>query len=108
MRAEAIRRRDDQIKSLNTRQNPSLRTTLPIKLIFFKNMTLAKRKQRVSLEVSRSLHEKIKQLANEREETMVTLIAGALHDFLETEHNIKLRADFGSKAYQDNRQYKFN
>ena len=108
MRAELIRRWDGQISSLNTKQNRSLPTTLLIKFILFSNMTLAQRKQRVSLEVSRSLHEKIKRLAKEREETMVTLIAGALHDFLETEHNIKLRTDLRSNAYQANEQYKFN
>ena len=51
-------------------------------------------KKRVSLEVSRGLHDKIKKLANEREETMVSLVISALHEFLESEHNIR----FDSKS----------
>ena len=71
-------------------------------------MTNVKTKKRVSLEVSRGLHEKIKQLAHEREETMVSLVINALHDFLETEHQIHLANKVCSKDFHALSQYPFN
>ena len=71
-------------------------------------MTNFKTKKRVSLEVSRGLHEKIKQLANEREETMVSSVINALHDFLETEHQIHLDNKVCAKDFYALSQYPFN
>ncbi len=71
-------------------------------------MTNCKTKKRVSLEVSRGLHEKIKQLANSREETMVSLVIDALHNFLETEHKIILRSKFNPEIFHTSDEYRFN
>ena len=71
-------------------------------------MTNSKTKKRVSLEVSRGLHEKIKQLANSREETMVSLVIDALHIFLETEHKIILRSKFNPETFHTPENYRFN
>ena len=76
--------------------------------LFTQSMTNVKTKKRVSLEVSRGLHEKIKQLAHEREETMVSLVINALHDFLETEHQIHLANKLCSKDFHALSQYPFN
>ena len=71
-------------------------------------MTNCKTKKRVSLEVSRGLHEKIKELATSREETMVSLVVDALHNFLETEHKIILRSKFNPEIYHTSNEYQFN
>ena len=65
-------------------------------------------KKRVSLEVSRGLHEKIKKLANEREETMVSLVISALHEFLESEHDIKFDSKSSNEINSQLNTYKFN
>ncbi len=65
-----------------------------------------KTKKRVSLEVSRSLHERIKQLANEREETMVSLVINVLQDFLEAEHKIEIGSNHSSRQFQEFDNYR--
>ena len=65
-----------------------------------------KTKKRVSLEVSRSLHERIKQLANEREETMVSLVINVLQDFLESEHKVEIRSNHDSRQFQAFHDYR--
>ena len=69
-------------------------------------MTPLKTKKRVSLEVSRSLHERIKKLANEREETMVSLVINVLQDFLETEHKIEIRSNHDSRQFREFHDYR--
>ena len=71
-------------------------------------MKNCKTKKRVSLEVSRGLHEKIKKLANEREETMVSLVISALHEFLENEHNIKFETESSLNSLSQLNMYRFN
>ncbi len=75
---------------------------------FCTNMNNCKAKKRVSLEVSRGLHEKIKKLANEREETMVSLVISALHEFLESEHDIIFEGESSSKTNSQLNTYRFN
>ena len=65
-------------------------------------------KKRVSLEVSRGLHDKIKKLANEREETMVSLVISALHEFLESEHNIRFENKSSHEISCKLNTYRFN
>ncbi len=65
-----------------------------------------KTKKRVSLEVSRSLHERIKQLANDREETMVSLVINALQDFLEAEHKIEIRSKPKPRHFHEFHNYR--
>lgn len=71
-------------------------------------MNNCKAKKRVSLEVSRGLHEKIKKLANEREETMVSLVISALHEFLESEHKIIFENDSSPQINSQLNTYRFN
>ncbi len=71
-------------------------------------MTNCKTKKRVTLEVSRGLHKKIKQLANSREETMVSLVLDALHNFLEAEHKITLRSKFKPEIFHTSNNYRLN
>ena len=72
-------------------KSTKLKSILEITIISFaQKMNNCNAKKRVSLEVSRGLHEKIKKLANEREETMVSLVISALHEFLENEHDIRI------------------
>ena len=71
-------------------------------------MKNCKTKKRVSLEVSRGLHEKIKKLANEREETMVSLVISALHEFLENEHDIKFETESSLNSLSQLNMYRFN
>ena len=77
-------------------------------ILFSYTMTNNTNKKRVSLEVSRGLHEKIKTLAKEREETMVSLVISALHEFLETKHEIQLRTNSHSFNQYTFNQYRFN
>ena len=76
------------------------------KSCFSHKMKDLKTKKRVSLEVSRSLHERIKQLANEREETMVSLVINVLQDFLESEHKIVITSNHASREYQAFHNYR--
>ena len=77
-------------------------------ILFSDTMTNNINKKRVSLEVSRGLHEKIKTLAKEREESMVSLVISALHEFLETKHEIQLRTKSHSINNYAFNQYRFN
>ena len=71
-------------------------------------MNNCKAKKRVSLEVSRGLHDKIKKLANEREETMVSLVISALHEFLESEHDIRFENKSSHETNSQLNTYRFN
>ncbi len=69
-------------------------------------MTSLKTKKRVSLEVSCSLHERIKKLAKEREETMVSLVINVLQEFLETEHKIEIKSNHDSRQFREFHNYR--
>ena len=91
------------------RQSTKLKSILEITIISFaQNMNNCNAKKRVSLEVSRGLHDKIKKLANEREETMVSLVISALHEFLESEHDIKFDSKSSHEINSQLNTYKFN
>ena len=90
-------------------KSTKLKSILEITIISFaQKMNNCNAKKRVSLEVSRGLHEKIKKLANEREETMVSLVISALHEFLESEHNIRFESKSSSETNYQLNTYRFN
>lgn len=86
-----------------------LKSILEITIISFAQiMNNCKAKKRVSLEVSRGLHEKIKKLAKEREETMVSMVISALQEFLESEHDIRFASKSSPKTNYQLNTYRFN